>query len=177
MKFIKWVLAVIVGLGLVLGLGSLLLPASTHVERAIVIDRSPEQVYATLNSFERFNAWSPWAEYDPQARYTFEGPASGVGARMSWVGNRSVGSGSQRISESVPNRKIVVALDFDGSEGRAIYLIEPEGGGTRLTWAFDTDHGYNPFGRWLGLLFDRMIGGDYEKGLAKLKALLESTQA
>ncbi|MEL1263570.1 SRPBCC family protein [Pseudoxanthomonas putridarboris] len=177
MKFIKWTLAVIVGLGLVLALGSLLLPASTHVERAVTIDRSPEQVYATLNSFERFNAWSPWAEYDPQARYTFEGPANGVGARMSWIGNRSVGSGSQQISESVPHRKIVVELDFGGSQGRATYLIEPEGSGTRLTWAFDTDHGYNPFGRWLGLLFDRMIGGDYEKGLAKLKALLESTQA
>ena len=177
MRIIKWVLAVIVGLGLLAGVGSLLLPASTHVERAITIDRSPEQVYATLNSFERFSAWSPWAEYDPQAKYTFEGPASGVGARMRWVGNRSVGSGSQQITESIPHRKIVLALDFDGSVARATYLIEPAGSGTRLTWAFDSDHGYNPFGRWLGLLFDRMIGAEYEKGLLKLMGLLESTQA
>ena len=177
MKFFKWVLAAIAAVGLVLALGGLLLPATTHVERSVVIDRSPEQVFATLNSFERFSAWSPWAEYDPQARYTFEGPASGVGARMRWSGNRSVGSGSQEITTSEPHRRVVVALDFDGSQAQAAYLLEPEGDGTRLTWAFDTEHGMNPFKRWLGLLFDRMIGADYEKGLRKLKSLLEGTQA
>ncbi len=177
MRFFKWVLAVIAAVGLVLGVGGLLLPATTHVERSVVIERSPEQVFATLDSFERFNAWSPWVEYDPQATYTFEGPASGVGARMRWVGNRSVGSGSQEITASDPHRRIVVALDFDGSQAQATYLLVPEGSGTRLTWAFDSAHGLNPFKRWLGLLFDRMIGADYEKGLAKLKALLESAPA
>nr|WP_298124914.1 SRPBCC family protein [uncultured Pseudoxanthomonas sp.] len=177
MRFFKWVLAAIAAIGLVLGLGGLLLPATTHVERSVVIERSPEQVFATLNSFERFSAWSPWAEYDPQAKYTFEGPASGVGARMRWSGNRSVGSGSQEITISEPHRRVVVALDFDGSQAQAAYLLEPEGHGTRLTWAFDTEHGMNPFKRWLGLLFDRMIGADYEKGLGKLKSLLEGTQA
>jgi uncharacterized protein YndB with AHSA1/START domain len=177
MRFFKWVLAAIAAIGLVLGLGGLLLPATTHVERSVVIDRSPEQVFATLNSFERFSAWSPWAEYDPQAKYTLEGPASGVGARMRWSGNRSVGSGSQEITTSEPHRRVVVALDFDGSQAQAAYLLEPEGHGTRLTWAFDTEHGMNPFKRWLGLLFDRMIGADYEKGLRKLKSLLEGTQA
>lgn len=177
MKIIKWILAVLVALGLVVVLGSLLLPSSTHVERSITIQRSPAEVFATLNSFERFNAWSPWAEYDPQARYTFEGPASGVGARMRWEGSRSVGKGSQEITVSEADRRVEVALDFDGSQAKATYLIEPEGAGTRLTWVFDTEHGYNPLGRWMGLLFDRMIGADYEKGLAKLKALLESAPA
>lgn len=176
MKLIKWVLALIVGFGLVLTVGGLLLPAATHVERSVVIARSPEQVFATLDSFQRFNAWSPWAEYDPQAKYTFEGPARGVGARMRWVGNRSVGSGSQEITASEPNHRIVVALDFDGSQANATYLLAPEGQGTRVTWAFDTEHGMNPFKRWLGLLFDRMIGADYEKGLAKLKAMEEGAQ-
>ena len=93
MKFIRWVLAAIAVLGVVFIAGGLLLPSTTHVERSVVIERSPGQVFATLDSFERFNTWSPWAEYDPQATYTFEGPASGVGARMRWVGNRAVGSG------------------------------------------------------------------------------------
>lgn len=176
MKLIKWVLALIVGFGLVLTVGGLLLPAATHVERSVVIARSPEQVFATLDSFQRFNAWSPWAEYDPQAKYTFEGPVRGVGARMRWVGNRSVGSGSQEITASEPNHRIAVALDFDGSQADATYLLAPEGQGTRVTWAFDTEHGMNPFKRWLGLLFDRMIGADYEKGLAKLKAMEERAQ-
>ena len=95
MKFIKWVLATIAVLGLVFVAGSPLLPSTTHVERSVVIERSPDQVFAALDSFERFSAWSPWAEYDPQATYTFEGPASGVGALMRWAGKRAVGSGSQ----------------------------------------------------------------------------------
>ena len=173
MKFIRWVLAAIVALGLVFVASSLLLPSSTRVERSIVIDRSPAEVFATLDSFERFNAWSPWAEYDPQATYTYEGPAHGVGARMRWVGNRAVGTGSQEITASEPHRRILVALDFDGSLAQASYLLAPEGQGTRVTWAFDSAHGWNPFKRWLGLLFDRMIGADYEKGLGRLKALLE----
>nr|WP_298131053.1 SRPBCC family protein [uncultured Pseudoxanthomonas sp.] len=174
MKFIRWVLAAIVVLGLVFVAGGLLLPSTTHVERSVVIDRSPSQVFATLDSFERFAAWSPWAEYDPQAKYTFEGPARGVGARMRWAGNRAVGSGSQEITASEPHHRIVVALDFDGSQAQASYLLAPEGQGTRVTWAFDSAHGYNPFKRWLGLVFDRMIGADYEKGLARLKAMLEA---
>ena len=173
MKFIKWVLATIAVLGLVFVAGGLLLPSTTHVERSVVIERSPDQVFATLDSFERFSAWSPWAEYDPKATYTFEGPASGVGARMRWAGNRAVGSGSQEITTSEPHRRIVVALDFDGSLAQAGYLLAPEGHGTRVTWTFDSVHGLNPFKRWLGLVFDRMIGADYEKGLAKLKTLLE----
>lgn len=172
-KFIKWVLAAIAALGLVFVVGGLFLPSTTHVERTVVIKRSPGPVFDTLDSFRRFNDWSPWAEYDPQARYTFEGPDRGAGARMRWVGNRAVGSGSQEIIASEPQRRIVVALDFDGSQAQATYLIAPEGDGTRVTWAFDSANGFNPLKRWLGLLFDRMIGADYEKGLSRLKAMLE----
>ena len=70
-----------------------------------------------------------------------------------------------------------MALDFDGSQAQATYRLVPEAGGTRVTWAFDSAHGLNPFRRWLGLLFDRMIGADYEKGLARLKALMEASDA
>lgn len=173
MKMIRWVLAAIAVLGAVFVAGGMLLPSTTHVERSIVIQCSPAQVFDTLDSFGRFNAWSPWAEYDPQAKYTFEGPARGVGARMRWVGNRAVGSGSQEITASEPHRRIAVALDFDGSQAQASYVLAQEGPGTHVTWAFDSAHGMNPFKRWLGLVFDRMIGADYEKGLAKLKAMLE----
>lgn len=177
MKLLRRALAVLVVLGLLLVAGSMLLPASTHVERSVVIDRPPAQVFSVVNSFQRFREWSPWAAYDPDAKYTFEGPASGVGARMTWAGNRSVGSGSQEIVESLPSSRVGIALNFDGSLAQAAYTLAPEGNGTRLTWSFDSRHGYNPMSRMFGLLFDRMIGPDYEKGLAKLKALLESEPA
>ena len=175
MKLLKMLLLAVVVLGVALVGGSLFLPATTHVERSATIDAPPSEVFATLDSFEHFSKWSPWAEMDPNAKYTYTGPASGVGARMAWVGNQSVGSGSQEILESVPHTRIVNALDFGGSKAKATYLLAPDGTGTRVTWSLDSEHGYNPINRWFGALaLDKMIGRDYEKGLAKLKALLES---
>ncbi len=176
MKLLKWALGILILLGVLLVAGSLLLPARTHVERSITIQRPPAEVFATLNSFRRFNEWSPWFAADPQARYAYEGPAEGVGAGMRWSGNQAVGTGSQRIIESQPPARVVVALDFGGHPSVATYTLRAEGAGaTRVTWAFDTEHGYNPMSRWFGLLFDRMIGPDYERGLASLKTLLETT--
>jgi uncharacterized protein YndB with AHSA1/START domain len=174
MKLLKWLLVAVVVLGIALVGGSLFLPATTHVERSATIDAPAPEVFATLNSFEHFNAWSPWAEMDPDAKYTFSGPASGVGARMTWAGNQAVGSGSQEILESVPHARIVNALDFGGNTATATYALVPDGAGTRITWSLDSEHGYNPINRWFGALaLDGMIGRDYEKGLAKLKALVE----
>jgi hypothetical protein len=174
MKLLKGLLGLLLLLGVLLVAGAMLLPATTHVERTIVIERPQAEVFAVLNSFQRFNQWSPWAEYDPDAVYTFEGPSHGVGARMSWVGNRSVGSGSQTIRESIPYSHIVVALEFNGDASTASYALAPDGEATRLTWSFESEHGFNPLSRWMGLLFEKMIGSDYEDGLAKLKSLLES---
>jgi uncharacterized protein YndB with AHSA1/START domain len=177
MKLLKWLLVTVVVLGIVLVGGSLFLPATTRVERSATIDAPAAEVFATLNSFEHFNEWSPWAGLDPGAKYTYSGPAAGVGARMEWVGNASVGSGSQEILESVPDTRVVNALDFGASKARATYALVPDGAGTRITWSLDSEHGYNPINRWFGALaLDKMIGRDYENGLSKLKALLESRQ-
>lgn len=112
---------------------------------------------------------------DPSAKYTYSGPASGVGAKLAWVGNSSVGSGSQEIIESVPDGRIVNALDFSGSQAKATFRLTPDGNGTRVTWSLDSEHGYNPINRLFGaFLLDGMVGKDYEKGLAKLKGVLES---
>lgn len=175
MRILKWLLWVMVALAALIGGGGLLLPANSHLERSTVIERPPAEVFATLNSFGRFNQWSPWFEIDPSAKYTYSGPASGVGAKLSWVGNSSVGSGSQEIIESVPEGRIVSALDFGGSQAKATFQLTPDGNGTRVTWSLDSEHGYNPINRLFGaFMLDDMVGKDYEKGLAKLKDLLES---
>lgn len=175
MRILKWLLWTMVALAVLIGGGGLLLPATSHLERSITIERPPGQVFATLNSFSRFNDWSPWFEIDPAAKYAYSGPASGVGARMTWVGNSSVGSGSQEILESTPDSRIVNALDFGGSRARATFQLAPDGTGTRVTWSLDSEHGYNPINRLFGaFLLDGMVGQDYQKGLDKLKATLES---
>lgn len=175
MKLLKWLFAILVVLGVVLVGGGLLLPANSHLERSVTIERPLADVFATLNSFQRFNEWSPWFDLDPGAKYTFSGPVAGVGAKMAWAGNSSIGSGSQEIIESTPDSRIVNALDFGGSQAMAGYRLVAEGNGTRVTWSMDSAHGYNPVNRWFGaFLLDDMVGKDYEKGLAKLKVVLES---
>lgn len=161
----------LIGLLLVVGL---ILPSSVSVSRTIVIAAAPEEVFPYLNNFENFNKWSPWAEIEPDAEYHFEGPAEGVGARVSWVGEE-VGSGTQEITLSTPFERVEVALDF-GSQGTAdaVYEINIVEGGTEVTWGFSTDVGMNLVGRYFNLMMEKWVGGDYERGLANLKAIVES---
>ncbi len=94
---------------------------------------------------------------------------------MVWTSDEpKVGSGSQEIVESVPDALVVTALDFgDMGTADARFVLEPTAAGTRLTWGFVTDTGYNPVMRWMGLKLDDWVGADYEAGLARLKALAE----
>lgn len=152
-----------------------LLPREVASERSIVIDRPAATVYTVLASMQRFNAWSPWVERDPAAEYSFSGPAIGPGSSMQWKGNEQVGSGSQTIVDVTPFERIDISLDF-GPQGvaDAHYALESTDAGTRVTWGFRTDLGRNPVSRYFGLLMDGFIGKDYEKGLASLKALVET---
>ncbi len=172
LKLLLWFVVLVAVLFLGIGL---LLPRTAHVERSIAIDAPPANVFTLVNSFRRFNEWSPWAARDPGAKYAYEGPDWGVGARMAWTGDpKLVGSGSQEIVASEPYRLVRTRLDF-GREGLAdaAFTLVPDGPGTRATWSFDTDLGSNPLARWMGLFFDRMIGKDYEAGLSSLRALAE----
>ncbi len=176
MAMLKKVFGALIGLAILFLLIGLALPDKTHVEREISIDRPPAEVFSMLDSYRRFNTWSPWFARDPNAVYTYEGPTTGVGASMRWVSRKSdVGSGRQTIVDTVPGKRVVTKLEFEG-QGDAIATFEltPQGQGTRVVWGFDAEHGMNPVSRWFGLLFDRMIGPDYEQGLAKLKTTLET---
>ena len=160
---------------LLLGIG-FLLPHKIHVERSTSIDAPRATVFALVDGFRSFNRWSPWYGVDPQAKYSYEGPDFGVGARMSWVGDpKTVGSGSQEIVEVRPMAAVTTNIDF-GDQGKATgrFRLGAEGRATAVTWTFDTDVGANPISRYFGLTFDRLIGPDYEKGLQGLKRLAES---
>ncbi|HEU4531669.1 MAG TPA: SRPBCC family protein [Steroidobacteraceae bacterium] len=175
MKILKTILFGVLSLVIVLAIGGLLLPSSVHVERSTVINASPAAVFDVVNSFKRFNEWSPWYELDPGAQYLYSGPSQGVGARFEWSSKKpEVGSGSQQVIESEPFRRVRTQLDF-GSQGTAHgeFTITPAAAGSQVTWAFDAEFGYDLLQRYFGLLYDRWIGADYEKGLAKLKALVE----
>jgi effector-binding domain-containing protein len=171
---LKKIVIIVVVLVVALAAIGMLLPRNVHVERAITIDAPASTVYALLDGYRQFNKWSPWAALDPNAQYTYSGPASGIGAKMSWVGNKEVGSGSQEIVDVKRNELIKTKLDF-GEQGiaNASFTLTPEGTGTKVTWGLDSDMGKGPIGRYFGLFMDKMIGKDYEKGLASLKKLAE----
>ena len=172
LKAILYSIAAILGTLLVVGM---LLPRQVHVERSVSVARPPAEVFPLANSLKRFNEWSPWRDIDPAAKITFSGPDSGVGSSMHWDGNKQIGTGTDTIIASLPDRQVRLELDF-GPQGKATSAIElaPADGGTRVTWTLDMDVGSGPVGRYAGLFMDRIIGPDYERGLAKLKALAES---
>lgn len=166
---VSFVLAIVIGF---------FLPSRAHVERSIIVDAPPEAVFPLVNNLREFNKWSPWSEKDPAADYVFDGPDSGVGARLTWASNKpDVGSGSQEIIASDPHKLVRTQLDF-GAQGVAtahFILIPQDGNKTQVTWGFDADFGWDLLGRYFGLWFDYWIGPDYEHGLEKLKQAAESS--
>ena len=176
MKFLRTILVgALVVLAVLFAIG-LTLPESAHVERSITIDASPEQVFAVVNSLRHFNEWSPWFDMDPDAKYRYSGPESGVGARAEWSSEEpGVDSGSQEIIASEPPRLVRTSLDFgDQGSATAELRLQPVNGSTRVTWAFDTVLDASPVDRYFGFFLDASLGPTYEDGLARLKALVEN---
>lgn len=154
--------------------GAYVLPGEAVVERQVTIAALPGKVFGIVSDLRRFKDFSPWAELDPDLQYSFEGPEAGIGQKMSWSSkNPQLGTGSQTVVDYQPNTRFATTLDF-GEMGDAIgyFNFVPVGNDTKVTWGFKSLL-RNPLERWMGLLFDRWIGADYEKGLAKLKVLAE----
>lgn len=154
----------------------LFLPTHSHVERSTTTAASADSVYAVVSNLRRFNEWSPWARLDPATRYTYGGPAAGVGARMAWTSERKeVGRGNQEIVAVEPGRSVTIRLDFGEESPSLMQLtLQPEGQGTRIAWSMDGDFRDNYLGRYFAPLLDRMVGPDLEDGLARLKRLVEA---
>ncbi len=177
MKILQGLFFLLLGLVVLFFVTALLLPQAAHVERSMTTTASPATVYGLVDGFKRFNEWSPWAGLDPATKYTYSGPETGVGARMEWASaNPDVGNGSQEVIDVEPGQRVTSKLDFgmDNPTTSTISLV-PEGTGTRVTWTLDTDFSGSLMGRYFGLALDRMVGPDYEKGLAQLKVVAEST--
>lgn len=173
MKAIKIVAVVLVLLVVVVVGVGFLLPKEVVVTRHVTIDAPPADIMPHLIAPKKLLEWSPWADRDPNAEWTFEGPESGVGAKYSWSGNRDVGTGSQEITKIVENERVETALDF-GEQGPATAWLElePRGEQTKVTWGLRTEMA-PPIATWFGLFMDGLIGPDYEQGLANLKSRVE----
>jgi hypothetical protein len=136
-----------------------------------------EKMFPHVNDLRAWEAWSPWAKLDPNAKNSFEGPASGVGAAMAWSGNKKIGEGRMTITESQANELIGFRLDFVKpfkNTCAAEFAFRPEGDQTRVTWSMTGKSNF--FFKVFGLFMDcdTMAGRDFEKGLASLKSVAEA---
>jgi carbon monoxide dehydrogenase subunit G len=178
-RVLKWLAGIVVALVVIFFAGGYLLPGEAVVQRQVLIAAPPAKVYAIVASMKRFNEFSPWAEIDPNTKYTFEGPESGTGQKMSWdSADPSVRRGSLTIVEVVPDRRVGMQLQFEGmGDATASFELAPSNDGTAVTWGLKASLG-GVVERWFGFaMMDRVIGKMYEKGLAKLKAIAEKEAA
>lgn len=161
---------VLIGIGVAL-------PDQVRIERSTLINAPPAAVFAVLNRFDRFEVWSPWSDIDPKMQVSREGSTEGPGARLRWFSEHpSVGSGVQEIVESEPDRHLRLRIDYTGFDGdnHSTFTLAQEGEGTRLQWRYETGFKGNLIGRYVGLLLEDRVGPQYEKGLIKLKMMIEA---
>ena len=150
-------------------------PAVGHVERSVSIAAPASAIFTLVNDFHQWEAWSPWAKLDPNAKTTFEGPASGKGASFGWSSDSSeVGAGKMTIVESEPSNRIKIDLDFTKpmqSTSVAEFTFKPDGNKTKVTWHMSGERPF--FMRAMCILFgaEKMAGAMFEKGLANLDAV------
>jgi hypothetical protein len=173
-------LTILVTLAVLIGIFVLIValrPADFRITRSATIPAGPEVVFQRVNDFHLWPAWSPWARLDPNCENSFEGTAAGVGSMFAWSGNKQVGAGGMAIVESKPRESIRLKLDFSKPfEGHFAteFTFKPVSGGTEMTW---TMLGKNNFvAKAIGLVMscDKMIGGQFEQGMANLKEVLEA---
>ncbi len=151
-------------------------PDSFRIERTAYIKAPPEKIFALINDFHQWEAWSPWEKIDPALKRTYGGNASGVGAVYEWNGNKDVGQGRMEIVEALPPSKVVLKLDFIvpfEAHNHVAFTLQPKDGGTQVTQAM---YGPSPYiSKLMGLFFnmDKMVGEKYEEGLANIRTIAE----
>ena len=148
-----------------------------EVVRTATVSAPPDAIFDQLEDFHRWTAWSPWERVDPDMTRTYEGPDSGVGAASGWKGNRKAGEGRMEIAESHRATSLTVRLEFlkpFKSQSTVVFTLAPEGDATNVTWAMTGSKTFMT--RVMGIFtsMDKLIGPDFEKGLAQLKALVEA---
>jgi uncharacterized protein YndB with AHSA1/START domain len=152
-------------------------PAEFRVTRTGTIAAPPATVFAQVNDFHKWEAWNPWGKLDPAMKESYEGAPAGVGAVYTWTGNSQVGEGRMTITESRPNELIRIKMEFlkpFAATSTAEFTFRPEGNQTAVTWTMEGTNNFMAKAMHLVMNMDRMIGGQFEKGLAAMKSVAEA---
>ena len=152
-------------------------PPSYTVVRSASMVAPPPAVFAQVNDFHNWEAWSPWAKLDPSMKQSFQGAPEGTGAIYSWVGDKKVGEGRMTITESHPNDLVQINLEFIkpfASTAGTEFTFKPDGNQTSVTWTMSGKKNFMAKAFGLFMSMDKMIGRDFEKGLAQMKSVVEA---
>lgn len=155
-------------------------PAKFHIERSTTIEAPADIVFDNINDFHIWPEWSAWEKLDPQLKRTYNDVPSGTGADYHWVGNDKVGEGRMTITESMPNERVNINLEFlkpFQAQNQVAFILAQDGPQTTVKWTMDGNNNF--VGKAMSIFMDpeKMVGPDFEKGLASLKALSEAEAA
>jgi uncharacterized protein YndB with AHSA1/START domain len=152
-------------------------PAQYRVARSVTVAAPGQAVFAQVNDFHKWEAWNPWGKIDPAMKHSYEGAPAGTGAIYTWVGNKEVGEGRMTVIESRPSDLIRIKMEFFkpfAGNSIAEFTFKPEGNQTAVTWSMTGENNFMAKAIHLFINMDKMIGGQFEKGLAQIKSLVEA---
>lgn len=152
-------------------------PGGCNISREIVVKASPEVLFPYINNSKKMNDWMPWKDSDPGVQMQYSGPEEGVGSKSSWDSPGKMGVGNAVVIESTPNKSVKTQLTYTKPmqmSQLAVVTLSPVDGGTRVKWSVDGHDGF--MFRLMGVIInvEKTVGGEFEKGLLKLKSQVES---
>ena len=174
MKYVQWAVVVLGTLLLIVVLVGVVLPSRYEVRRSVHIGAPPDKVYDLVVDTRRWKDWTVWNRRDPAMRVSYSGPPFGMGAKWSWE-SKTEGRGSMEFTHVEPNRRVDYKLAFPefNMTSTGSLVLTPADGGTDVAWIHGGDTGTNPLKHYFAVFMDRMVGRDFEQGLANLKAVAE----
>ena len=176
---LKKIVIIVVAVVAVFAVVVALQPSEYRVARSTTVSAQAPDVFAQVNDFHNWEAWSPWAKLDPAAKTTFEGPAAGQGAVFAWFGNDKVGEGRMTLTESRPAELVKIRIDFVkpfAGTSTSEFNFKPAGNQTAVTWAMSGQRNFLEKAMCLFVSMDKMLGGEFEKGLAQMKSVAEAAK-
>ncbi len=174
---LKKILSAFAAIAIVVVIGIALQPAEFRISRSTTIAAPAQPVFAQVYDFHKWEAWSPWAKLDPNMKKSHTGAPAGVGSIYSWSGNDQVGEGRMTLTESRPDELIGIKLEFKkpfAATNSTEFNFKADGNRTAVTWSMSGTNNFisKAFGLFMNM--DKMVGGDFEKGLAQLKSVAEA---
>lgn len=176
MSALGWI---IVGIALVLAIFTIAVvrqPKDFRIERSATLAAPANAVFAQVNDFQNWRAWSPWERLDPALKRSYDGPSAGPGSKYAWIGNKNVGEGRMTILDSRPGELVRIKLEFFkpfAATNTAEFRFKPADVGTAVTWSMSGHNNFVSRAMCLFINMDRMVGGQFEQGLSNMKNLVE----